>query len=819
MSVGKSAMAATKTRTVPRAARRVSICRGLLTLCVALTGIGAGSSALGAWPTYLVDDQTPDSNGIGLAAQATGQVHIGYTFKPGQTARYATNAYGVTPWTMQTIDTIAEAGSGKITGQLARMAVDSRGNIHSSFSNSYWPGIMYATNASGTWVPTQIESGAADAQSALAIDADDGIHILTVDASGNLDCWSSPVPPASEWTKATLPDSGIKRVQQIVMDSNRHTHAVYFADGDLRYATNASGTWASEVVTAALASAVSSPVALALDVDRHAHIVYLDDTGHALRYVTNVADGIHWNTEKIEDEAPGASIAACVTTDGTTRLPTVDLFNLATGALGRAVRDDVGSWKTNPQDTVTGVAADASLVTDASGKIHLAYIDAAARNLHYVTDAVARGADVSVTQTRLPAVIAIGQEVQYTVTVTNLGADTASSVVLTDVLPAGSTFVSASHGVIDPDDSGQVLWNIGDMSKGDSVTTVITVQAANTAGTMTNRANVSCLSNQDFKSANDSASITDPITVPQHQLLFVVVGNAGGTLAAANGLSMQDQGSVVNVVATPDPGFQVKSWQGTIDDTSKANTNAVLIGSGDKTTISVQFERIQRQLTAMVVGGHGTINPNAGIYDSGVTVTLTAKPDRHYAVKTWTGTDNDAGAEPGNKVTMDQDRVVKVEFRAVPNQAPVPVIDVSGVAHPGDLVVLDGSASYDPDGDPITWKWEQTDVKTVTLADPTTSKATFIAPDIPAGLPDTTLTFKMTVTDDSGLPAANTATVKIIPASQPCGPCGCGVGAPNMIGFYALCWMGLACMKWAPRPGRAAKNTHRPDAKHEERTR
>jgi hypothetical protein len=32
--------------------------------------------------------------------------------------------------------------------------------------------------------------------------------------------------------------------------------------------------------------------------------------------------------------------------------------------------------------------------------------------------------------------------------------------------------------------------------------------------------------------------------------------------------------------------------------------------------------------------------------------------------------------------------------------------------------------------------------------------------------------------------------------------CGKGAGAANLAAFYALCWVGLACMKWAWRPPR-----------------
>ena len=61
----------------------------------------------------------------------------------------------------------------------------------------------------------------------------------------------------------------------------------------------------------------------------------------------------------------------------------------------------------------------------------------------------------------------------------------------------------------------------------------------------------------------------------------------------------------------------------------------------------------------------------------------------------------------------------------------------------GALVKLDGSASKDPDGDPITFAWTQVSGPSVTLSGSDTDTATFTAPNS-----QTELVFRLTVTDN-----------------------------------------------------------------------
>ncbi|MEM7114356.1 MAG: fibronectin type III domain-containing protein [Chloroflexota bacterium] len=114
--------------------------------------------------------------------------------------------------------------------------------------------------------------------------------------------------------------------------------------------------------------------------------------------------------------------------------------------------------------------------------------------------------ELAITKTDNADPVDFGDNIIYTVEVTNNGPEAAKSVVVTDSLPAGLTFVSATadNGGGCSHDSGTISCNLGEIPNGDTVTISIEVTTA-TGGTVTN--NVSVTGNvTDSDSSNDSAS-------------------------------------------------------------------------------------------------------------------------------------------------------------------------------------------------------------------------------------------------------------------------------------------------------------------------
>ena len=113
-------------------------------------------------------------------------------------------------------------------------------------------------------------------------------------------------------------------------------------------------------------------------------------------------------------------------------------------------------------------------------------------------------ADLTLTKTGSPDTATAGQDLTYTLTATNIGPATAKNTVLTDPLPASTTFVSASAGCTELDNT--VTCDLGDLTDGDTATATITVRPTVAAPSgIGNTASVSS-ETTDPRAANNSAT-------------------------------------------------------------------------------------------------------------------------------------------------------------------------------------------------------------------------------------------------------------------------------------------------------------------------
>jgi uncharacterized repeat protein (TIGR01451 family) len=146
-------------------------------------------------------------------------------------------------------------------------------------------------------------------------------------------------------------------------------------------------------------------------------------------------------------------------------------------------------------------------------------------------------ADMAITQTASTNPVVVGQNLTYTLAITNLGTAVASGVTVTDVLPAAVTFVSASPGAINI--GGTVVAAPGTVANGAGTNLTITVKPT-VAGAITNVVNVATTS-FDSNPANNSASlitavVAAPIITAGPSNLTVVAGATANFSVTATGI-------------------------------------------------------------------------------------------------------------------------------------------------------------------------------------------------------------------------------------------------------------------------------------------
>lgn len=270
---------------------------------------------------------------------------------------------------------------------------------------------------------------------------------------------------------------------------------------------------------------------------------------------------------------------------------------------GRAVANDANGFSGTDQQRLDQAVAELRTLQDAPGR---GFSITATYNLQGPsTPTSASGTvlvdtprvDLVTTKTDAPDPVLAGQTLTYTIAVGNSGPDNATGVTLTDTLPAGTTFVSATPSQGTVSNSGNtVTANLGVINNGANATVTIVVQAPTTPGTITNTATATA-TEMDINNGNNTATATttvnplvnlavtktdspDPVRVAQNLTYTITVANSGPNNATGVTLTDTLPAGVTFVSAT--------SSQGTVSNSGNTVTATLgTINNGANSTITI----------------------------------------------------------------------------------------------------------------------------------------------------------------------------------------------------------------------------------------
>ena len=253
-------------------------------------------------------------------------------------------------------------------------------------------------------------------------------------------------------------------------------------------------------------------------------------------------------------------------------------------------------------------------------------------------------ADLRVTKAVSDAAPAVGGLMTYTIAVTNLGPSPATSVAISDVLPASVAFVSAtaSQGTYD---SVSGLWTVGAMPATATQTLSITVRVT-APGAVTNIATRQASAPVDPNALNDSASVT---ATPQLVADLAITKTPSAPTVAAGApmtwtLVVTNTGPSDAAGATVTdpfgPAFTGVTWTctatpgsscGAASGTGAISTTVTLVSSGRATfvasTLIAASASGPQANTATVAAPAGTTDPQLTNNTTTATVEVTASAD------------------------------------------------------------------------------------------------------------------------------------------------------------------------------------------------
>ena len=253
--------------------------------------------------------------------------------------------------------------------------------------------LRYATNASGTWQVSDIDTTTASVSNLasgiipgtdLVIDSTDIVHIVfsTKDPTNNKQSINYTTNQGGSWASTVISDILKDAVDPaIALDSNDKAHVSYYRDtgSDLIYATNEGGAWTREIVEETLN--VGKYSSIAVDYNDEVHISYLKANNDALKLASGSTGSWAISTVKANHNVEHTSIVA----DSNGDLHIIHSYSdFASNKKLYYFTNESGSWVDTILTNDGGLSCSISI--DTNDDIHIAHSDPAINTeLEYAT--------------------------------------------------------------------------------------------------------------------------------------------------------------------------------------------------------------------------------------------------------------------------------------------------------------------------------------------------------------------------------------------------------------------------------------------------
>lgn len=313
---------------------------------------------------------------------------------------------------------------------------------------------------------------------------------------------------------------------------------------------------------------------------------------------------------------------------------------------GRTVTCTIGSLANGASVTVPITTTIAPATTAA--QVNTATVSSTTSDYNTANDTataqttVTTSADLSLAKTASPTTVAPGNNVTYTLTARNAGPSVATAVNITDVLPSGMSFVSATApGATCTESNGTVTCRADSLAVGGTITITIVakVGASTPVGQLTNTGRISATTT-DPNAANNTASVTVNVA-PQADLQVtktsltnpVVAGQQARFSIRIVNNGPSDATNVTLTDPTPAPGttfLSANTSQGTCTGTGTVSCQIGTIAAGASVTVTLAYTvdpGRQTAITNTATATSDTSDPNQGNNTGSVTVTPTASAD------------------------------------------------------------------------------------------------------------------------------------------------------------------------------------------------